>query len=84
MKKTIIAIIIGIGLIGCKGKLTFKKKKSDDEQIVVQYKEHFLTDRDIHLILPHDVSKEDSVKLVQAYIEEWVKRKQLLIKLKKI
>lgn len=80
MKKTIIAIIIGIGLIGCKGKSMFKKKKSDNEQIVVQYKEHFLTDRDIHLILPHDVSKEDSVKLVQAYIEEWVKKKAIVDK----
>lgn len=80
MKKTIIAIIIGIGLIGCEGKLTFKKKKADDEQIVVQYKEHFLTDKDIRLILPKDVSQEDSIKLVDAYIEEWVKKKAIVDK----
>lgn len=80
MKKTIVVAAFGIFLISCKGKLTFQKKKSDDERIVVQYKDHFLTDRDINLILPKDVAKEDSVKLVQAYVEEWVKKKAIVDK----
>lgn len=67
-------------LTGCKGKITFSKQKSDDEKIIVKYKEHFLTDRDINLILPQDYSKEDSIKLVNAYIEEWVKKKAIVDK----
>src|SRR5690625_2654784 len=80
MKKTIIAIIIGIGLIGDKGKLMFKKKKSDNEQIGLQYKEHSPTDRASHFISPQDASKEDRAKLLQAYSEESVKKKALVDK----
>ncbi len=80
MKKIIIYGIAGMGLIGCKGKLDFSKKKADDEKIVVSYGQHFLTDRDIKLILPQDVSKEDSAKLVNTYIEEWVKKKAIVDK----
>lgn len=75
-----LAFCVGMGLVGCEGKLNFKKKKADDEKIIVTYKDHFLTDRDINLILPQDVSSEDSVVLVQAYIEEWVKKKAIVDK----
>ena len=67
-------------LTACKNKLIFSKKKGDDEKIIVQYKEHFLTDRDIRLMLPQDISADDSVKLVNAYIEEWVKKKAIVDK----
>lgn len=80
MKKTIAILIIAFGILSCKGKFEFSKKKADDEKIIVQYGEHFLTDRDIQLILPKDISKEDSTKLVKTYIEEWVKKKAIVDK----
>lgn len=80
MKKYIIGGIAVLGLLACNGKLNFTKKKADDEKIIVQYGEHFLTDRDINLILPQDVSKEDSILLVKTYIEEWVKKKAIVDK----
>ncbi|WP_182043240.1 hypothetical protein [Moheibacter lacus] len=67
-------------LVGCKGKLDFSKKKAEDEKVIVQFGEHFLTDRDIRLILPKDISKDDSTKLVNTYIEEWVKKKAIVDK----
>lgn len=80
MRKGILILLIGIGVAGCKGKFDFRKKKADDEKIVVRFGEHFLTDRDIHLILPQDYSNDDSIKLVKAYIEEWVKKKAIVDK----
>lgn len=80
MKKTIVLLIIPLGILSCKGKFEFSKKKADDEKIIVQYGEHFLTDRDIQLILPKDINKEDSAKLVKTYIEEWVKKKAIVDK----
>lgn len=80
LSTTVLLTAISLLLINCEGKISFKKKKAEDEKIVVTYKEHFLTDRDINLILPQDVSSEDSVKLVQAYIEEWVKKKAIVDK----
>lgn len=80
MKKILIYTIAGVGLLSCKGKLDFSKKKAEDEKIIVQYGEHFLTDKDIRLILPQDYSKEDSTKLVNTYIEEWVKKKAIVDK----
>lgn len=69
-----------VGFASCKGKFEFSKKKAEDEKIIVQYGKHFLTDKDIRLILPKDVSKEDSAKLVKTYIEEWVKKKAIVDK----
>jgi len=80
MKRIIVYAVAGIGLMSCKGKFDFSKKKADDERIIVRYGEHFLTDKDIRLILPQDVSKEDSAKLVGTYIEEWVKKKAIVDK----
>ncbi len=80
LKGITICLFVGLGLTACKGKLDFSKKKADDEKIIVQYGEHFLTDRDIRLILPQDISKEDSAKLVNTYIEEWVKKKAIVDK----
>lgn len=80
MKRIIICAAAIAGLTSCKGKLDFSKKKADDEKIVVRYGEHFLTDRDIRLILPQDYTKEDSTKLVNTYIEEWVKKKAIVDK----
>jgi|GEM_PF-788143 len=80
IKKIIFVFFIIAGLAGCKNKLSFSKQKGEDEKIIVQYKDHFLTDRDILLILPKDVSQEDSAKLVSAYIEEWVKKKAIVDK----
>ena len=73
-------IVFLFGFIACKGKLDFSKKKADDEKIIVQFGEHFLTDRDIRLILPQDISAEDSAILVNTYIEEWVKKKAIVDK----
>ncbi len=80
MKVKLIWIFLAVGFVSCKGKFDFSKKKAEDEKIVVQYGEHFLTDRDIRLILPQDISKEDSAKLVNTYIEEWVKKKAIVDK----
>lgn len=80
MKKIIICTVAAIGLTACKGKFEFSKKKAEDEKIIVQYGKHFLTDKDIRLILPKDVSKEDSAKLVKTYIEEWAKKKAIVDK----
>ncbi len=80
MKRKLIWIFIAIVFTACKGKFEFSKKKAEDEKIIVQYGEHFLTDRDIRLILPKDVSDEDSIKLVKTYIEEWVKKKAIVDK----
>lgn len=80
MKVKLIWVLIAVGFVSCKGKLEFSKKKAEDEKIIVQYGEHFLTDRDIRLILPKDISKEDSTKLVKTYIEEWVKKKAIVDK----
>ena len=80
MKKIIISIGLGIALIACKGKLNFTKQKGENEKIIVQYGKHFLTDQDILLILPQDYTKEDSTKLVNLYIEEWVKKKAIVDK----
>lgn len=80
MKVKLIWVLIVVGFVSCKDKLEFSKKKAEDEKIIVQYGEHFLTDRDIRLILPKDVSKEDSAKLVKTYIEEWVKKKAIVDK----
>jgi len=80
MKKTIIYLAAAAGLMSCKGKLDFSKKKADDEKIVVRYGGHFLTDRDIRLILPQDYTFADSTQLVKTYIEEWVKKKAIVDK----
>lgn len=80
MKVKLIWVLVAVGFVSCKGKLEFSKKKAEDEKIIVQYGEHFLTDKDIRLILPKDVSKEDSAKLVKTYIEEWVKKKAIVDK----
>lgn len=80
MKKIITVIGVGVCLIGCKGKLSFTKQKGENEKIIVRYGEHFLTDHDILLILPKDYTKEDSTKLVDLYIEEWVKKKAIVDK----
>lgn len=80
IKRITISFLMISGLTGCKDKLNFSKQKGEDEKIIVRYKDHFLTDRDIRLILPKDVSKEDSAKLVDAYIEEWVKKKAIVDK----
>ena len=75
-----VGIFLLMGLTACKEKLNFSKKKAEDEKIIVQYGEHFLTDRDIRLILPQDISAEDSTLLVSTYIEEWVKKKAIVDK----
>lgn len=80
MKKMIVCTMAAMSLMSCKGKFEFSKKKAEDEKIIVQYKKHFLTDKDIRLILPKDVSPEDSTKLVKTYIEEWVKKKAIVDK----
>lgn len=80
VKRKIVWILIVTGFTACKGKFEFSKKKAEDEKIIVQYGKHFLTDRDIRLILPKDVSKEDSTKLVKTYIEQWVKKKAIVDK----
>ncbi len=80
IKMSVWAIMVLGVFAGCKGKFDFSKKKADDEKIVVQFGEHFLTDRDIRLILPQDISKEDSAILVNTYIEEWVKKKAIVDK----
>src|SRR5690606_11261738 len=80
IKMGVWAVLVLAVFTGCKGKLDFSKKKADDEKIVVQFGEHFLTDRDIRLILPQDISKEDSAMLVNTYIEEWVKKKAIVDK----
>lgn len=80
MRKLTISILIIGSFFSCKGKLEFSKKKAEDEKIVVQYGEHFLTDKDIRLILPQDYTPEDSAQLVKTYIEEWVKKKAIVDK----
>jgi len=80
MRKLTISILIIGSFWSCKGKLEFSKKKAEDEKIVVQYGEHFLTDKDIRLILPQDYTPEDSAQLVKTYIEEWVKKKAIVDK----
>lgn len=81
--KKIFLCAIAIGLMGCKGNFEFSKKKADDEKIIVEFGKHFLTDRDISLILPKDFTPEDSSKLVNTYIEEWVKKKAIVDKAEK-
>lgn len=76
----VFGIIILSGFAACKGKIDFSKKKADDEKVIVQYGEHFLTDRDILLVLPSEYTSEDSAKLVKAYVEEWVKKKAIVDK----
>ena len=76
----VFGIIILSGFAACKGKIDFSKKKADDEKVIVQYGEHFLTDRDILLVLPSEYTAEDSAKLVKAYVEEWVKKKAIVDK----
>lgn len=76
----LVSVMFLFVVFSCKGKFNFSKQKTQDEKIVVEYKDHFLTDRDIRLILPKDISPEDSTKLVKAYIEEWVKKKALVDK----
>ncbi|MFV0305324.1 MAG: hypothetical protein ACK5IC_07585 [Moheibacter sp.] len=80
--KSKIILILGfvIALSSCKEKLGASKQKAEDERIIVQYGEHFLTDKDIQLILPQDATREDSTKLVKTYIEEWVKKKAIVDK----
>lgn len=78
--KLILFLILATGISSCKGKFDFSKQKADDEQIIVQFGEHFLTDRDIRLILPKDYTKEDSVNWVKTYVEEWVKKKAIVDK----
>lgn len=83
MKLNSLAIIfLGSPLLflSCKGKFDFSKQKADDEKIIVQYGEHFLTDRDIRLILPKDYTKDDSITWVKTYVEEWVKKKAIVDK----
>ena len=80
MKKIFVCGVSVFVFWSCKGRFEFAKKKGVDEHIVVQYGDHFLTDRDIRLILPRDVSPEDSTKLVKTYIEEWVKKKAIVDK----
>lgn len=81
MIKTTFLLLMGVMVLtACKGKLNFSKQKTEDEKIIVQYGEHFLTDQDLRLILPQDVSKEDSIQLVKTYIEEWVKKKAIVDK----
>lgn len=80
MKNAVLGLVLMGVLTACKNKLDFSKQKADDENIVVQYKNHFLTDRDIRLMLPVDIGSEDSAKLVKAYIEEWVKKKAIVDK----
>jgi hypothetical protein len=79
-KKLSLFVLGSISLASCKGKFDFAKQKADDEKIIVQYGEHFLTDRDIRLILPKDYTVEDSISLVKTYIEEWVKKKAIVDK----
>lgn len=76
----ITSILFAIVLLSCKEKFNLSKQKADDEKVIVEYKDHFLTDRDIRLVLPKDINAEDSAKLIQAYIEEWVKKKALVDK----
>lgn len=80
--KSKIVLILGfvIALSSCKEKLGASKQKAEDERIIVQYGKHFLTDKDIQLILPQDTTREDSTKLVKTYIEEWVKKKSIVDK----
>lgn len=73
-------LVGSICFTACKGKLNFSKQKGEDEKIIVKYGEHFLTDRDIRLILPKDYTPEDSTTLVNTYIEEWVKKKAIVDK----
>lgn len=83
MKFTYISFLILVSpilFLSCKGKFNFSKQKAEDEKIVVQYGEHFLTDRDLKLILPKDYTKEDSINWVKTYIEEWVKKKAIVDK----
>lgn len=83
MKFTYISLLILVSpilFLSCKGKFNFSKQKAENEKIVVQYGEHFLTDRDLKLILPKDYTKEDSINWVKTYIEEWVKKKAIVDK----
>lgn len=80
MKKAILFIIIGIGILSCKEKTDYTRKISNDEKVVVRFGDHFLTDRDIQLILPQDISHDDSIRFVSSYVEEWVKKKAIVDK----
>lgn len=80
MKKLGIIILLGIGILSCKEKTDYTRKISTDEKVVVKFGEHFLTDKDIRLLLPVDISHDDSIRFVNSFIEEWVKKKAIVDK----
>lgn len=54
-------------LVGCEW------KAPDDEQWVVRVHDHYLEREDLGAVIPHSASKEDSIKMADAYIAQWIK-----------
>lgn len=54
--------------------------KSEDKNIVAEYKDYSLTKTELRELIPVDISKEDSINLANEYIERWLKEKILLEK----
>ncbi len=71
-----------IALLGCIVLLGscefFKPKQEAGEQPIAKAVDTFLYPSDLEGLLPNNIAAEDSVKLVERYIEDWIE-KQLMI-----
>lgn len=62
-------------LAGCE---FFKPKELSAEKAIARVENNYLYPSDLEGLLSPNVSKEDSVKLIEKYVEDWIK-KQLMI-----
>ena len=71
-------VIIFISLIGLFSCEFFQPKEVVSEQPLAEAVDNYLYPSDLEGFLPKSISEEDSAKLVEKYIEDWIK-KQLMI-----
>lgn len=57
-------------------------KKQNTENIVARLNEHLLYESDLKKVLPENITKEDSIKFVNTYIDKWAMDKLILDKAK--
>ncbi|GAB4162796.1 MAG: hypothetical protein Tsb0033_22160 [Winogradskyella sp.] len=72
MKKTVVILIIFISVLSCDF-----FKKTDERTPVARVNENYLYKEDIEGLVPEGTSKEDSLVMINAYINRWAR--QLLL-----
>lgn len=72
MKKLLALSILPLALLQC------KSSTSEEEQPIARVYDKYLYNSDVEQVLPDNYAKSDSVKIVDKYVEDWVKEQTIV------